>query len=149
MDHLFSTPPSLVSFKQIYLQNISPKLQAIDLFLKTTEGSYPVDQIALVLGMKVEEVSDIMAKTEIMEITLVDFFTIVSYSSSYICRLIQRQWKYSSAPFYTPYMISYIYELNIDKVQNAFESFGKEYIAESELMDVFSSIHSPIFHITI
>lgn len=147
MDHLSPNPPVLVSFKQIYIQNISPKLQAIDLFLKTTEGHYPVSDMAVVLGMSTDEISKIMKEVGIASIQLIDFFTIVFHSSSYICRLIKRQWKYASAPFYTPYMISYIYELNIDKVQSAFEQLKQEYIREQDLMDIFSLIHTPIYQL--
>ena len=82
-----------ISFKQIYMQNISPKLIGIDLFLKTNEAPYNHVEVALVLGMPVQEVLSIMTKHSIPSITLVDFFTIVMHSSSYICRLIQRQLK--------------------------------------------------------
>ena len=91
-----------ISFKQIYMQNISPKLIGIDLFLKTNEAPYNHVEVALVLGMPVQEVLSIMTKHSIPSITLVDFFTIVMHSSSYICRLIQRQWKYAQVDQYTP-----------------------------------------------
>ncbi len=148
MDHLSPTPRVLVSFRQLYEQNISPKLKTIDLFLKTTEGHYSISEVAVVLGMSVDEMTTIMKENDIISIQYVDFFTIISRSSSYICRLINRQWKYASASFYTPYMIAYIYELNIDKVQSAFKQLDKEYILEEELMDVFTHIYTPIYRLS-
>ncbi|MEG0388609.1 MAG: hypothetical protein RR582_09800, partial [Niameybacter sp.] len=82
-----------VSFKQIYMQNISPKLMGIDLFLKSNDAPYNPIEVALILGMPTQEVTDLMEEHRITHITLVDFFTIVSHASSYICRLIKRQWK--------------------------------------------------------
>ncbi|MGL4363403.1 MAG: hypothetical protein ACRCSG_09110 [Cellulosilyticaceae bacterium] len=145
MDHLFSRPPMLVSFGHIYEQNIASKLREIDVFLKSTDCPYSVQNIAELLGMPIKEILDIMDTRNITQINKLDFFTIVSHSSSYICKLIQRQWKYVNTPFYTAEIISYIYELNPDKVQQAFTSLGKEYISESELLDLFNNIFTPIF----
>ncbi|MDA3730208.1 hypothetical protein PBV87_01595 [Niameybacter massiliensis] len=133
-----------VSFKHIYMQNISPKLMGIDLFLKTNDAPYDPIEVALILGMPTQEITDIMKEHSIATITLVDFFTIVSHASSYICRLIQRQWKYALSPTYTPEMIAYIYELSLQKVQDAFQTLGKCYIAPDEIMDVFTHIPTTI-----
>lgn len=146
MDNLFSKPPVLISFRQIYEQNIACRLREIDIFLKTTDCPYEVQDIAELLGMPVGEILKIMSEHEIDTLNKVAFFTIISYSSSYICRLIQRQWKYVNAPFYTASIVSYIYELNQDKVQAAFDKLGNEYILESELMNLFEHICTPIFH---
>lgn len=145
MDNLFSRPPALVSFRQIYEQNIASKLREIDIFLKTTDCPYNVQHIAELLGMPIGEVLEIMSTHHIDQVNKVDFFTIVSCSSSYICRLIQRQWKYVNTPLYTASIISYIYELNQDKVLLAFNHMGKEYIDESELPELFDLISTPIF----
>lgn len=133
-----------VSFKQIYMQNISPKLMGIDLFLKTNEAPYDHVEVALVLGMPVQEVTSLMSEHNICQITLVDFFTIVSYSSSYICRLIQRQWKYAMLDTYTPEIVASIYEINISKVQAAFDELKKSYITSHDLMDLFDKIHTSV-----
>lgn len=133
-----------VSFKQIYMQNISPKLMGIDLFLKTNEAPYDHVEVALILGMPEQEVVCIMSEHNISEITLVDFFTIISYSSSYICRLIQRQWKYAMLDTYTPEVIASIYEINISKVQAAFDTLDKSYIPCHEVMDVFDHIYTSV-----
>ncbi|MGL4799983.1 MAG: hypothetical protein ACRCWY_11400 [Cellulosilyticaceae bacterium] len=145
MDNLFSTPPVLVSFGQVYEQNIASRLREIDLFLKTTDCPYNVPHIAELLGMPVGEVTEIIKAHHIDTLNKLSFFTIVAYSTSYICRLIQRQWKYANTPFYTPSIVAYIYELNPYKVQAAFEKLGRESILESELRMLFDFISTPIF----
>ena len=134
-----------ISFKKIYMQNISPKLIGIDLFLKTNEAPYDHVEVALVLGMPVQEVLSIMTKHSISSITLVDFFTIVMHSSSYICRLIQRQWKYAQVDQYTPEILADIYEINIHKVQAAFDTLDKSSVSSQEVMDVFNNIYTSVF----
>lgn len=134
-----------ISFKQIYTQNISPKLMGIDLFLKTNEAPYNHVEVALILGMPVQEVLDIMTDHDITHISLVDFFTIIMHSSSYICRLIQRQWKYAQVDQYTPEVLAAIYEINIHKVKAAFDVLDKSHISSKEIMDVFSHIYTSVF----
>lgn len=147
MDHLFSSPPVLVSFRQIYDQNIAPKLQEIDLFLKTTHAPYPVQQVAELLGVTKEAIISIMSQLDINSISKIEFFSIVSECSSYICGLINRQWKYVGTTFYTPSIIAYIYELNEEKVIDAFHSLDKDYIHESSLPELFEKISTPIFYV--
>ena len=134
-----------ISFKQIYMQNISPKLMGIDVFLKTNDAPYDHVEVALILGMPVQEVVEIMSTHSITSIALVDFFTIVMHSSSYICRLIQRQWKYAQVDQYTPEILAAIYELNIHKVQAAFDVLDKSFVSSEEVMDVFNHIYTSVF----
>ncbi|MGL4737345.1 MAG: hypothetical protein ACRCW2_07795 [Cellulosilyticaceae bacterium] len=145
MENQSSSDSMVVSFKTIYNQNIAPKLKAIDLLLKTTDAPYTAEDVASVLQMSIDEVTTIMMAHEIATISLVDFFTIVSYSSSYICKLIQRQWRYSSLASYTPEIIAYIYELSIDKVNHAFSALGLTVVHSNDLMQLFSQIHISIF----
>lgn len=145
MDNLFTSEPSLIGFDLIYKQNITPKLQAIDLFLKTTDAPYSALDVAQCLHMSFEQIMHIMKESHITNITRLDFFTIVSKSSSHICLLIQRQWQYAYQKLYSPQMIAYIYELNINKVIAAFKEFEKEYIHEDDLLNLFSYILVPIF----
>lgn len=146
MDNFFTTGPSLVPFKQIYAQNITPKLEAIDLYLKTTDAPYNLLEVAQVLQTSEHEVQSIMTKHDIKSITRVDFFTIIAHCSSYICKLISRQWKYTHLNHYTATIIADIYEINIHKVEAAFKDMQVETISDCELMEIFSRIHTPIYN---
>lgn len=145
MDNFFTTGPSLVPFKQIYAQNITPKLQEIDLLIKASDAPYDLLEVARVLGTSETDIKSIMDEHLISSIALVDFFTIVADCSSYICRLINRQWKYSHFERYTPNMISDIYQINLTKVEAAFKDMQVETISNNELMDIFARIHTPIY----
>ncbi|MEG0325084.1 MAG: hypothetical protein RR618_01010 [Cellulosilyticaceae bacterium] len=145
MNNFFTNGPSLVPFKQIYAQNITPKLQEIDLFIKTSEAPDALSDVSSILQCSEDEVKYIMNQNDITAIQLVDFFTIVSSCSSYICRLISRQWKYVNFNDYTATMISDIYEINLHKVEAAFKDMQVETISEYELMEIFSRIHTPIY----
>lgn len=146
MDNFFTNGPSLIPFKQVYAQNITPKLQEIDLFIKTSDAPYSPSDVAHILYCSQDEVIDIMNENNIDSIQLVDFFTIVSNCRSYICRLISRQWKYVNFTHYTPRIISDIYEINLHKVEAAFKDMQVETIPESELMEIFSRIHTSIYN---
>jgi hypothetical protein len=67
------------------------------------------------------------------------------HSSSYICRLIQRQWKYAQVDQYTPEILADIYEINIHKVQAAFDTLDKSSVSSQEVMDVFNNIYTSVF----
>ncbi|MGL6173361.1 MAG: hypothetical protein ACRC1P_01955 [Cellulosilyticaceae bacterium] len=145
MDNFFTSGPTLISFKQIYAQNITPKLQEIDLFLKTSTAPYTPLDVAKILQTSEVEIKSIMLENDISSISHLDFFTIVTNCSSYISRLITRQWKYVYTNGYTAPMIADIYELNVTKVLAAFQELEVESISEEKLMDVFSRIHTPVF----
>lgn len=145
MDNFFTSGPTLISFKQIYAQNITPKLQEIDLFLKTSTAPYSPLDVARILQASESEIKSIMLENDILSINHLDFFTIVTNCSSYISKLITRQWKYVYTNGYTPAMIADIYELNITKVLAAFQELEVESVSEEKLMDVFSRIHTSVF----
>lgn len=146
MDNFSTNGPSLVPFKLIYAQNITPKLETIDLFIKTTEAPYSISQVASILHTSEEDIVNIMTTHEIETITLLELFTIISHCSSYICGLIRRQWKYVNCSSYTPSIIAEIYEINLHKVEAAFKELEVNTIAADELMDVFSRIHTPVYN---
>jgi hypothetical protein len=145
MDYSFTSEPFLVSFDTIYKENITPKLIAIDLLIKSTQSPYELEDVAKCLHISTQELLTLMEEHEVDDLNRLEFFTVLCHCSSYICRLIQRQWRYTYVKHYTPQMIAYIYELNIQKVLEGFESLGREHVYEDELMDLFSYIFVPIF----
>ncbi len=145
MDHLSSQSPILISFRQIYEQNIVPKLQQIDIFLKSSEAPYEVASVAHYLGMAIQDVLEIMTTYSIEYLDKLTFFNIIAHSTSYICSLIKRQWRYTMVSHYTPAMVAYIYELNEHKVSSAFLKLGKDTIGEDELTILFEHIPTSIF----
>ena len=145
MDHYTSSSVTLQSFDQTYTQNIRPKLEAIDLFLKSSEAPYVSTEVASVLEVEHAELLNTMTENNIIELNRLTFFHVIFYLSSDICQLITKQWKYHNCKAYSAQMISDIYRLNIHKVRSAFEEMGTELITDVELMDVFKRIHTTVF----
>lgn len=145
MDYYTSSCVSLQSFDQIYTTTIRPKLEAIDLFLKSSEAPFSNKEAASVLGVTLTELLNTMKENDIVELNRLTFFHVIFYLSSDICRLITKQWKYQGYKSYSPQMISDIYKLNLHKVTSAFEEMGTELISDVELMEVFKRIHTTVF----
>lgn len=147
MENYFTKEPKLISFEKIYNQNIVPKIQAIDLYLKTECPPFAEEAVSKLLEISKEELSNIMQQHDITLITRLDFFTIIKNSSSYICGLINRQWQYVMHTNYTPEMIAYIYEINIEKVTAAFDELECSSVYDKDLHHVFKRIYMPVFNV--
>lgn len=134
-------------FSQIYKRNIQSKLQEIDIFLKTTPVPYEVSEVSDLLYISLDDLTYIMQDKKITILNMVSFFTIIQTSSSYICKLIQREWEYAGAKYYTPEAISYIYELNLDKVQAAFKQSGLCQVDSHNINELFQYIYVPVMNL--
>lgn len=145
MDKPITSDIRLLSFDQIYIKSIGPKLEAIDIFLKENVSPFQVYEVAHILEIDTTELLTLMDILEIKKIDRISFFTLVLHASSEICQLIKRQLKYNHPTTYTPEMIAEIYKLNIHKVKSAFADLSKELITDVELMDVFKRIHLCVF----
>ena len=146
MDNFASSYMSLTSFDQIYNTNIKPKLEAIDIFLKSAVVPYNIDEVASLFGTNTENILKVMAELGITTLDRLSFFELINHLPHDICHLIQRQWQYLNASHYTAEMIADIYMLNIHKVKCAFNDLKVNFVEESELMDVFKRIHISIYH---
>ena len=88
-----------------------------------------------------------MQSNNIAILDRISFFAVVQTSSSYICKLIQREWKCSGLKYYTPQAISYIYELNLEKVQLAFKESGLAQVGSYNINELFEYIYVPVMNI--
>lgn len=142
------TPPALpcIPFSQVYEDNIECKIKEIDLFLKTTSPPYDTKDISDLLHINLSDLYYIMEKQSISSFNILSFFITVQHSSSYICRLIQRQWKYTNIKYYTPQIVSDIYELNPDKVSLAFKQSGLTCVESHNLKEIFGYIYVPVMN---
>lgn len=134
-------------FSQIYKQNIQCKLQEIDIFLKATPPPYDPNDVSALLHIDLNDLTYIMQDKDITTLNIISFFTIVQTASSYICKLIQREWKYSTAKYYTPEAISYIYELNLEKVEAAFKESGLSQVGPHNIQELFQYIYVPVMNL--
>ncbi len=102
-----------------YNSNISPKLKEIDIYLKTEEQPFNIDNTASVLDISKDELLHIMYVYDITSINISDFFTIMIKGSSKICRLFSRKLNCGLKTEYSPENISYIYDIDISEVYRA------------------------------
>lgn len=145
MKDFTNTSVSLVSFYDIYSQTISPKLAAIDTFLKSEDVPYSPDAVAKLLNTDVSVLKEALDQLDISILDKVSFFKIVFYLPNEICKLIRKGWQYQNTSFYTPEIIADIYTLNISKVNAAFEELEINHVPKDGLDDVFKRIHTVIF----
>lgn len=147
MDNPNSTALPTLCFAQVYERNIEANIKEIDIFLKTTAPPYSIDDISNLLHIDASDLIYILEQHKITTLNMLSFFTIVQTSSSYICKLIQREWKYHHIKHYTPEMIAYIYDLNLDKVSLAFEESGLPYVEPNNIKELFKHIYVPVMNL--
>lgn len=136
-----------VSFDKIYTRNIESRIKDIDIFLKTSTPPYKAEHIGALLHIELNDLYSIIKRQNITTLNMISFFTIIQSSSSYICQLIQREWKYNGIEHYTPEMIAYIYDLNLHKVELAFKESGLDKVTSSNIKELFKHIEVPMMNL--
>lgn len=130
---------------QTYLERydtlIAPKLQELDLFLKTTEPPYAVDDIAICLDSSAEEIQGLLRQLGVGLPTKGVFLYLMQLVKSPICTLLQRELACGMPPTYSIEEIAYIYDLELEKVAEAAKKLGMEHFTKRELPKLFSQIY--------
>ncbi len=146
MNHFNPLALPCVPFSKVYESNIESKIKEIDIFLKTTSSPYCLEDVSDLLHIETTDLMCILEKENITALNILSFFTIIQTSSSYICQLIQREWRYQASKCYTPEAISYIYDLNLDKVRLAFKESGLPYVTPNNIKQLFDHIYVPVMN---
>lgn len=128
------------NFWNYYIKKISPKLQQIDILLKTETHNISTKTTSLLLGIEENEIRKIMLSKNISQITSTNFFTIVLNGKSYICDIIQREFILNSPENYTASDISYIYNLDYSNIEKAFTFLNIETVSSNYLKSIFIQI---------
>jgi len=133
------------TFMDQYIEQIEPKLKAIDLFLKTEMPPYCPKKTAKLLHISKDELETIMTEEHISNITTQTLFQIMKKGSSSICRMFARELERGIPRFYSVEDISYIYNLDICSVIDASKEMGLSCFTEPMLKTLFQHIplHSP------
>ena len=147
MNNSNQTALPCISFDQVYERNIESKIKEIDIYLKTETPPYKAEDVSDLLHIEIGDLVSIMKNENITTLNILSFFTIIQTSSSYICQLIQREWKYQGLEHYTPEAISYIYDLNLDKVRFAFKMSGLSQVTPDNIKQLFQHISVPIMNL--
>jgi hypothetical protein len=129
------------TYLQYYNENVAPKLQKIDLFLKTEESeTLSPDIICELLDISIDEVDDLIDTYKISNLDKISFFIIMQNGSSEICKMFSREIQRKIPHFYSFYDISYIYQIPYEIVVDAAVSAGLNSITQQDLNVLFEHI---------
>ena len=129
------------SYLSRYRTNIVSKLETIDLFLKTKTPPYTKAEVRAILGMTKDELDKILNENNIKSITPSSFAVIMKNGSGELCRAFKRQLECGVTESYSPEQVSYIYDIDIDVVLNAYASMGVCKLHKGLLETLFSNIY--------
>ena len=128
------------SFYDTYVYEICPKLQEIDLLIKTSEDEIAIGDAAYALSIPVAEVEEIMRHRHLSCICRDNFVQIMEEGSSQICALYRREKKCGSPFLYSRENISYIYNIDIDTINQVCDALNIQEMTWYMLPIVFKRV---------
>ena len=127
------------TFLSVYQQNIAPRISELDIFLKTEEEPYDISDTARLLNITNGEINTIMSVHNIEEINRSTFPVIMKNCSSEFCHMFKRMLECGIPGKYFPEQISYIYNIDIEKVSDAFKKLNISFIPANRLEEIFEN----------
>ena len=128
------------TFLSVYRQNIAPRISELDIFLKTEEEPYDISDIARLINITEDEINMLMFLHNIQEINRSTLPLIMKNCSSEFCRMFKRMLECGIPGKYFPEQISYIYDIDIEKVSDAFKKLNISFIPADRLEELFENI---------
>lgn len=124
-----------------YQNNIVRRLKEIDLFLKTKSSPYTKSDTIELLQISDEELEEVMKENNITHITPESFIVIMKSGSDELCRIFKRELECGMTEYYSPEQISYIYNIDIDVILNAYAQMGITKLHPGLMETLFSNIY--------
>ena len=128
------------SYLHTYIARITPKLQEIDLYIKSSGDVLNPARVANLLELSEEEVAEIALANNITKISRQNFFDIMALGSSFICGLYRREIECGSPYVYTRSDIAYIYQIDIDQINSICDALGVHEVTAYTLPDLLAQI---------
>ncbi|MCT4542063.1 MAG: hypothetical protein N4A63_00830 [Vallitalea sp.] len=130
------------TYLEYFNNTLSPKLQKIDLYLKTEEKKIiDIDTVSDLLELSHSEIKKIIRNNDIDNITKHSFIIIMYYGSSDICKLFSREINSKVPNHYSASDISYIYQIPYENVLRAIEEASIRNITSKNINKLFSYIY--------
>lgn len=123
----------------IYNNIIVPKIREIDIFLKTSENMN-FKEVCSILEISENELKSILLKINQKEIDSSNFFSVMLNGTSFICKMLKREIECGSPYFYDASDLSYIYNLDYEKVLIAYNFLNLDRITEKQIPAVLMQI---------
>ena len=128
------------TFLSVYRQNIAPRISELDIFLKTEEEPYDISDAARLLNITNGEINTIMSVHNIQEINRSTLPLIMKNCPDEFCRMFKRMLECGIPGKYFSEQISYIYDIDIEKVSDAFKKLNISFIPANRLEELFENI---------
>ncbi len=123
----------------IYNNIIVPKIKELDIFLKTNENMC-LNDVSNILEISEKEIKDILIKINQKEINNANFLAIMLNGTSFICKVLKREIECGSPYFYDAKDLSYIYELDYERVLNAYRFLNLDKITVKQIPAILVQI---------
>lgn len=130
----------MATFLEYYEREIMSRLTTADLILKTGQEPYDLAQVLSCLQLSKEQAEGLLETALVMGITRSQFLSLLQKGDSVICRMFQRELRCGLPAAYTPAQISYIYDLDLEQVEQAAEQTGLNPCKGKSLPRLFSAI---------
>ena len=128
------------TFLSVYRQNIAPRISELDIFLKTEEEPYDISDTARLLNITNGEINTIMSVHNIEEINRSTLPLIMKNCPDEFCRMFKRMLECGIPGKYFSEQISYIYNIDIEKVSDAFKKLNISVVYSDRLEELFENI---------
>ena len=130
-----------ISYWEFFQHYYKPRLQELDMLLKSIDSPISASEAATALVMKSEEVEKIMTQEKIRLIDRNSFLNIMMHGSSPLCQLLQRECSCGSPDRYSPAHIAYIYGLQDSHVAEICQANGYTEVPAHKLPDLLNKIY--------
>ena len=130
----------MATFLEYYEREIMSRLTMADLILKTGQEPYDLTQMLSCLQLSKEQAESLLETALVRGITRSQFLVLLHKGDSDICRMFQRELRCGLPAVYTPAQISYIYDLDLEQVEQAAEQTGLNPCQGKSLSRLFSAI---------
>ena len=126
----------MTTFYDYYCNRIQPCIEALDLFLKTQSEPYTSQQMLRMLPFLQQELSCKSKQLWNRE----QFLLLLQQGQSEFCRMFRRELQSGLPQCYTPAQISYIYDLDLELVEQAAAQTGLQTCPRALLPLLFGAI---------
>ena len=122
-----------------YNNEIVPKVKEIDILLKSNEN-ISLKKASSLLDITESQLEDILIKINEKEINSSNFLRIMLNGTSFICKILKRELECGSPYFYNAKDLSYIYELDYEKVLNAYRFLDLDKVTAKQIPAILAQI---------
>lgn len=122
-----------------YNNEIVPKIKEIDILLKSNE-TISLNKASMLLDISEIQLKSILTKINEKEINSSNFLKIMLNGTSFICTMLKRELECGSPYFYNAKDLSYIYELDYEKVLKAYKFLNLDKITSKQIPAILIQI---------